>query len=837
MAISSDVSFITTDGVTLRGNLVTPDDVAGKLCCVILTHGFTCVKEMGLIDIATHLSSALPLACLVYDHRGFGASDTAPAYVRGEIIPSQQVLDLRDAITFASTLSVVDPDRIALWGYSYAGGHSIQVAASDQRVKCLIVHAPCIDGVETVHRVIPAHNLATLRRLFAADRINRIKGEPPGTIPVVTPDEGGTAALASQDSFAFFHRFDPTVDHDSSWVNKVTLRSLEEMFGYVAPLSSLSHVTPTPILMGVALKDTNGEPDMTLRHYSMMHEPKELCLVDSNHYGFVSPGNTRDILQKKEDRDDVGLSKNVGIGRWLILRGPEGSRTRNIFGTPQKLRLVFWRMVLQVLFDLHPILEACGAHGIKVLVSSDGGAGTNSQVDFMVGGIREIADPASWGFRIATITFDAQHRGTILSQISAGKTRPCGPVPELKPEDVDDAACIVAQMGAEPFLEVLRDPSIDIIMAGRSLRPGSLCGVLHPQWRPAIRGLAHGFVLTPTNPNARCTPLTVAAHTMYEKTRPDRLPGPGRVLYLDSATYLQEPDGRSVVVQGAEFRPTRQQYEVKLEGARKVGFRSIFIGGIRDPFLNDCIDDFLGGPQLFFHLYGKNAVMGPLEMSTQTPHEIGVLREAVAQTPKAASALAEYSRTLVLHGAYKGQLATAGNLASPLTPLESDVGPVFEFSLYHLMEVDDPKALFPIHVFSVGTMTTTTGERSDQAVVVIKKETPALTSIAEPGPRAIRDLAAVVRSKNSGPFEITLDILFANDSDFERARKSNVLTAETVQELYRLKPADDIITLMFFEPALGRKCTFKRPWPQGSIGERDTFGTQLHAPLFSDVIP
>lgn len=87
-----------------------------------------------------------------------------------------------------------------------------------------------------------------------------------------------------------------------AWLIKLIclLYRLEEMLGYVAPLSSLSHVTPTPILMGVALKDTNGEPDMTLRHYSMMHEPKELCLVDSDHYGFVSPGNTRDILQKKE---------------------------------------------------------------------------------------------------------------------------------------------------------------------------------------------------------------------------------------------------------------------------------------------------------------------------------------------------------------------------------------------------------------------------------------------------------------------------------------------------------------------------------------------------------
>jgi hypothetical protein len=41
---------------------------------------------------------------------------------------------------------------------------------------------------------------------------------------------------------------------------------------------------------------------------------------------------------------------------------------------------------------------------------------------------------------------------------------------------------------------------------------------------------------------------------------------------------------------------------------------------------------------------------------------------------------------------------------------------------------------------------------------------------------------------------------------------------------------------MFFEPALAWKCTFKRPWPQGSIGERDTFGAQMHAPLLSIMV-
>jgi hypothetical protein len=94
----------------------------------------------------------------------------------------------------------------------------------------------------------------------------------------------------------------------------------------------------------------------------------------------------------------------------------------------------------------------------------------------------------------------------------------------------------------------------------------------------------------------------------------------------------------------------------------------------------------------------------------------------------------------------------------------------------------------------------------------------------------------VVRSKNSGPFEITLDILFASKEAYERAKASDALTRDVVQELYQLKSSEDIIVLTFFEPALAWKCTFKRPWPQGSIGERDTFGAQMHAPLLSIMV-
>lgn len=100
----------------------------------------------------------------------------------------------------------------------------------------------------------------------------------------------------------------------------------------------------------------------------------------------------------------------------------------------------------------------------------------------------------------------------------------------------------------------------------------------------------------------------------------------------------------------------------------------------------------------------------------------------------------------------------------------------------------------------------------------------------------LQDLARVIRSKNSGPFELTFDVIFDDAAVYERVKHSGVLTRELVGRLYGV-PDSDIVALMFFDPALAFKCTLRRGWAQGSIGERDTFGAQQQAPLLTIEIP
>jgi dienelactone hydrolase len=112
-----DIEFKTSDHVTLRGWFYKPaSSTAAKLPCLVLSHGFTALKEMDLDTFSEYFTSKLPLSCLVYDNRGFGDSDSQP---RHEIIPSIQCSDISDTITHAQSRPDVDADKIGIWGSSY----------------------------------------------------------------------------------------------------------------------------------------------------------------------------------------------------------------------------------------------------------------------------------------------------------------------------------------------------------------------------------------------------------------------------------------------------------------------------------------------------------------------------------------------------------------------------------------------------------------------------------------------------------------------------------------------------------------------------------------------
>ena len=92
------------------------------------------------------------------------------------------------------------------------------------------------------------------------------------------------------------------------------------------------------------------------------------------------------------------------------------------------------------------------------------------------------------------------------------------------------------------------------------------------------------------------------------------------------------------------------------------------------------------------------------------------------------------------------------------------------------------------------------------------------------------DCAKVIRSKNAGPFTLTIDLLFDDAAAFRRVLASPALTPERIAALYCCDAAS--VRVCPFERALAIKVTMTRPGASsGAPGDRDVYGSQQHFPL------
>jgi len=399
---------------------------------------------------------------------------------------------------------------------------------------------------------------------------------------------------------------------------------------------------------------------------------------------------------------------------------------------------------LAVKRDLLRMIEAALAQRIPLLIGSAGGAGAKPHLDWCAEIIAECLTELGQTAQVAIIAAD-QDVGDILHALHEQRISPLGPVFPLTEAHITESTHVVAQMGTEPILQAL-DAGAEIILAGRCYDPAVFAAVPIRAGLPESLALhmgkilecaaiaatpgsgsdcmlgvidQDGFVLEPMNPDRSCTVTSVAAHTLYEKSDPRFLPGPGGVLDLSECQF-QALDGRRVRVSGTTFQADAT-YRVKLEGARQVGFRTISIAGVRSPDFIASLDAILettrsavfanfedidpADATLLFHCYGRDGVMGPLEPKRDAvPHEIGLVIEVTAQTQALADTLCAFARSTLLHLGYPGRQSTAGNLAFPYSPSDVALGSVFAFSLYHLMQVDDPLAPFPIEYRLMGDL-------------------------------------------------------------------------------------------------------------------------------------
>jgi cephalosporin-C deacetylase-like acetyl esterase len=283
MSEREDVEFDAEGGVTLRGWLLVPDG-PGPHPAITMAHGYAGIREHGLEPFARAFADD-GLVVLVHDHRSFGASDGEP---RQDVDPWRQIADWRRAISFLESRPEVDSQRIGVWGTSYAGGHAIVLGATDRRLRCVVAQVPTISGYEQGLRRIPPEAVGALEDAFAGDERAQARGEPPRYQAIVSADPAVSAAYRASDAIDFYRQPIP----DGIWENRVTVRSTRAALMY-EPGVWVVRVSPTPLLMVVALTDMVTLTDLALAAYEGALEPKRLELIPGGHFAPYLAGFTQ----------------------------------------------------------------------------------------------------------------------------------------------------------------------------------------------------------------------------------------------------------------------------------------------------------------------------------------------------------------------------------------------------------------------------------------------------------------------------------------------------------------------------------------------------------------
>ena len=257
-----------------------PTKRVDKLPAIVMAPGISGVKEGSLFRYAETFAAA-GFAVLAYDHINFGESGGEP---RQEADPQLQRRGYRDAITYVALRPEIDKARIGIWGSSYTGGHVLEVAAQDRRVKCVVSQIGMISGLQSFLRRMPAAQRRALMEQLIADREARFQGKPPGLIKAVSDRTDEPCVMPGPSAFHHMGTLGPP-----NWKNELTLRSLDYLFG-IENSAFVKYISPTPLLMIVALGDELVPVDLSLAAYEEALEPKKLVLIPGDHFAPYGDG-------------------------------------------------------------------------------------------------------------------------------------------------------------------------------------------------------------------------------------------------------------------------------------------------------------------------------------------------------------------------------------------------------------------------------------------------------------------------------------------------------------------------------------------------------------------
>jgi len=392
--------------------------------------------------------------------------------------------------------------------------------------------------------------------------------------------------------------------------------------------------------------------------------------------------------------------------------------------------------------DLELMLLAARRLGVPMIVGSASDAGTDRGVHQYAEIIRELARRHGLAsFNLATI-FSEVSRDEVARRLRSGvRVEGLDGRADLTQEVLARTDRLVAVMGVEPIIQAL-DQGADVVVAGRA---GDSCLFAAPAIRagfPEAAAYYLGKVLecasfagepfmgkesiigtvtpdavsvTAMHPGQRCTVASVASNAMYERASPFFEHVAGGVLDMTHCRY-EQVDERTTRVSGFTFRRDAV-YRIKLEGSGKVGERAVSIAGIRDPYTIRHIDAVIiwarskvqerwGEPgaryQLYYHVYGRDGVMGPSEPRRAAPgHELCLVFEAVARRWEDAEVICALGTRNLFYARLPEVRGTAGTAALMMDEVLRGK-PGYEWTVNHVLPLADPLELTTVKLEVVG---------------------------------------------------------------------------------------------------------------------------------------
>ena len=390
--------------------------------------------------------------------------------------------------------------------------------------------------------------------------------------------------------------------------------------------------------------------------------------------------------------------------------------------------------------DMRLMLKARAAARIPLLIGSAGTAGGDAASRAVRrASSRKSRARRSSRFRLALIHAE-QDKAYLKRRLREGRIKPLSPAPRFDAGTIDRSDAHRRHDGRGALACGARRTARDVILAGRSSDTAIFAGfpITHglprghrvargedPRMRRGRRRRSQDARLhvrvrcgtttsssSRSDPALRCTPQSIASHSLYENGDPFRSWNARGTLDLTDADYEALERARGQGLAAAPSIPA-ERYTVKLEGAELAGYQSIVIGSVRDPtsFARSTT-----GPRAC-----TNASHARVKMSSASDRSAERLYDSTSASTARTAPWARSSRSRksarTSCASHRGHRADAGDrqldrrhrrgtrrctcrfrngaASSPRSPAPttrrtSIAAPVYRFNVNHVVEPDDP---------------------------------------------------------------------------------------------------------------------------------------------------